>query len=146
MATRNGSGPSLKITDMTDRELLALLADIETGGWSDVQTLAEAIWPRRAATDGRHCRRVLLTRLAWITRMSGMVEKHDKLPLMYRLTDDGYAFLDAKLTAGQRNVITHASDEKLAEVMALLGDRYGKIGGEMQWLVRREWQHRAARR
>ena len=133
---------------MTDRELLALLKDLEdTEGWVDVQAVAEALWPRRANGDlAAHCRRAVLSRLSWVVRMSGMVEKHPGAPLLYRLTPEGEAFLRAKLNAAQRRAVEGAGDDELAEVIALVGDRYHGMREEVQWLVRREWQHRASRR
>lgn len=147
MPGTNGSGPSLTISDMTDREILALMSDLEFEGWVEVQALAEALWPRRATGDlAAHCRRAILSRLGWISRMSGMVEKNPDAPLLYRLTEDGNLFLNARLKAAQRKAVERADDAQLADVIALIGDRYEDMREEMRWVVRREWQHRAARR
>lgn len=151
MSSPNGTGPTLRITDCSDRELLTLLSELEaTEGYVDVHDLAAQFWPRRMRDEGSaeaiHCRACVTRRLSWISREVGLVEKHDSERRRWRLTERGEEFLAAKLKAAEQRAIDGASEDALVELTARIGERYHRIGTTSAWLVRREWQYRTARR
>ena len=146
---RNGR-PSLRITDFSDRELLALIKDVEdTEGWANAQSVAERIWPRAAKDDefAVMARTSVNQRLGWLRREGDLVEKNDKVKFEWRLTDRGLMLLKGKVNSPTRNFIeSYAEDADLLEVMSLLGERWQSTDYETGWVVKREWQFRTARR
>jgi hypothetical protein len=140
----NGDRPTLRITDMTDRELVEIIADmVPPGDWVSAREIAQEIWPRRADD---HTRLSVLRRLSFMRSRAGLVEKHDKQPDQWRLSPRGEVFRTAKLKAAQVRMLDTADSDQLVEVMNVLGSFYHDLADESAWLLRREWQHHLGRR
>jgi hypothetical protein len=140
--SRNGNSPRLRITDMTDRELVEIIWDIKQP-WVSAREIAQEIWPRRADD---HTRLSVLRRLSFMRSRAGLLEKHDTERDQWRLSERGEQFRKAKLQAAQVRMLDTADADQLVEVMAEVGNRYEELGDESAWLLRREWQYRAHRR
>lgn len=140
--SRNGDSPTLRITDMTDRELVEIIASINQP-WVSAREIAQEIWPRRA---NDHTRLSVLRRLSFMRLRAGLIEKHDKERDQWRLSPRGEAFRTAKLKAAQVRMLDTADSDQLVEVMNVLGSFYHDLADESAWLLRREWQHHLGRR
>jgi hypothetical protein len=144
---RNNGRPSLRITNFSDRELLALIKDVQdTEGWANSQSIAERIWPRAAKNEdfARSARTSVNQRLGWLRREGGLVEKNDKEKFAWRLTELGERFLTGRLTGGTDKRIMGLGEADLLAAMSVVGQRYSEVSYEAAWLVRREWQFRVA--
>lgn len=144
---RNNGRPSLRITNFSDRELLALIKDVQDSeGWANSQSIAERIWPRAAKNEdyARMARTSVNQRLGWLRREGGLVEKNDKEKFAWRLTDLGESFLYGRITGGTDKRVLSMQDEDLLALMSVVGERYSSTGYEAAWLIRREWQFRVA--
>jgi hypothetical protein len=129
--------------------MLALVSDLQnTEGWANSGSIAERIWPQYTQdADGLvHARMSVSQRLGWMRRESGVVEKHDKIRFLWRLTDVGESFVRAKVNAATRQRFVAASDQDLLAMMSLLGECYAGVDVQTEWLLRREWQFRTGRR
>jgi hypothetical protein len=138
----NGDQPRLRITDMTDRELCAIIAGLGQD-WVSSAEVALEIWPRRGGDQS--ARLSVLRRFSYLRSQAGLIEKHDKERDRWRLSEAGKQFLAAKLKATVETALSRASDYELSEAMAGIGNRYREMSHDAAWLLRREWQHRSGR-
>jgi hypothetical protein len=125
---RNGSGPSLRITDFSDRELLAIARDLSNSdGLADIEEVALQIWPRgkRDPDWHWHAIRCVSIRFSHMSRL-GLLEKA-KVRGQWELTDLG------------REVVRGKTLEKF-------GDVYDNADDEHANLLRREFLFRVSRR
>lgn len=137
---------TLKLGDYSDKELLFLVRDHEDDeGWADSLQVAQTIWPRYAAENPQGATQSVAIRFAWMKRW-GVMERHEKLPRKWRLSDDGRALVEGKLTGGQERQIVGLSDEKLMSLGYSISDRYQQAGDIAATLLRRSFQFAEARR
>lgn len=151
MSNRNGSGPTLRITDCSDRELLALLYDLQgQEGWVDVHDLASQFWPQATrdpeSNEALHARQCVSIRLGHMRVRAGLVEKHETERRHWRVADEGVRYLQARLKVSTERLVLGADETQLPELVGLVGSRYHALGTVSAWLVRREWQYQTARR
>jgi hypothetical protein len=128
----NGSGPSLRITDFSDRELLAIARDLSNSdGLADIEEVALQIWPRgkRDADWLWHAIRCVSIRFSHMSRL-GLLEKIGTGK--WELTDLGEEVVAGKL--------------KSIKLITQAGDMYEEATDDQASLMRREFQFRIARR
>jgi hypothetical protein len=124
----NGSGPSLRITDFSDRELLAIAKDLaDSDGVAEIEHVVAQIWPRATrdgdwAWHGRHCVAIRFSHM----RRLGLLEK-------------GAAQGQWGLTRLGEEVVRGKTLEKF-------GDEYDAADDRHADLLRREFQFRVYRR
>ena len=136
----NGA-PTLRIYDMTDRELLAIIDDLKQP-WVSSRDVAQSIWPKSAIGDtSQSCRLSVLRRLAYM-RKHGLVGKHETERDRWAISPYGHLFLQVKLRANQKHALNGMQDAEMVEVMEILGRRYDEMEDGTAWVLRREWQHR----
>ena len=124
---------SLKVTDCSDRELLAIARDLQNrDGEIDIERVATKIWPgtKRDADKLWHARHCVALRFAWLRRL-GVVEKNGR-PGIWELTSLGEEFAAGKL--------------KSSKVAQQAGDLYDEVEEDQAALMRREFQFRFYRR
>jgi hypothetical protein len=146
MATRVEKRYRLRLEDFSDREILALVRDHEdSDGWADSQVVALAIWPRYAAEEDSTARMSVARRFSYLKRW-GAMEKHDKTPRLWRLTDAGRAIVEGRLTRAQQDVIEFSGEEKVLALAEALGRRYEAEEELGATLMRRAMQYSYLRR
>jgi len=144
----NNGSISLRITDFSDRELLAIVNDLQNrDGEVDIQRVAETIWPKAASDEDTawHARHCVAIRFAYMRRM-GVIDKIAGKTGFWELTEFGREFVRSRPTSVQRRAIAEANVGQELEVMALVGDLYEKVDEDAATLMRREFQFRAFRR
>jgi hypothetical protein len=149
---RTPSSISLKITDFSDRELLAIASVIQNAdGKIDIQRVAEQIWPRTMKDDDAawHARHCVAIRFAYMRRM-GVIDKYSRNGKpeigMWELTEFGEEFVRGAVSAAQERAITESKPGQELELMALMGQLFEKVDEDAATLMRREFQFRAYRR
>lgn len=143
---------SLKVTDFSDRELLAIASTIQNAdGKIEIQRVAEEIWPKTmkdedAAWHARHC---VAIRFAYMRRM-GVIDKYSRNGKpehgVWELTEFGEEFVRGNVTAAQERAIIGSRPGQELELMALMGTLFEKADEDAATLMRREFQFRAYRR
>lgn len=142
----NGKVLSLKITDFSDRELLAILSRLEdTDGWVDIGDVAEQIWPRTARDPDRafHARMCVAGRCRYMKSI-GLLESGD--PGLWKLTALGDEFVRARLRTSQERAILESEPGQELLLAELMGRLYESTDDTAATLIRREFQHRAYQR
>jgi hypothetical protein len=145
---RSNNGISLRVTDFSERELLAIVHDLQNrDGEVDITRVSEQIWPRAAKDDDLawHARHSVAIRFAYMRRM-GVIDKIPGKHGFWELTEFGREFVRGRATAAQRKAIAEANVGQELEVMALVGDLFEKVDEDAATLMRREFQFRAYRR
>jgi hypothetical protein len=138
---------SLRITDYSDRELLALARDLQNGeGHIDTTAVAQQIWPTRARGDALlNARACVSLRFSWMRRY-GVLDKVEGQQGIWQLTEFGEEFVNGSVNAAQERAIAGSRPGQELELMALMGDLYEKVDEDAATLMRREFQFRAYRR
>lgn len=151
MPSRNGTGPTLRITDCSDRELLAIVYDLQaTEGWVDVHDVAERFWPQATkdpdSSEAHHVRACVSRRLGWLRMKADLVERHETIGRHWRVTDRGERFLRARVRASTARALAGADEDQLPDLVGMVGDLYREVDAVTAWLTRREWVNRTAPR
>jgi hypothetical protein len=144
----NNGSISLRVTDFSDRELLAIVNDIQNrDGEVDIQIVAQTIWPKAASDEDTawHARHCVAIRFAYMRRM-GVIDKIPGKHGFWELTEFGIEFVRSRVSAAQKRAISEPSVGQELEIMALVGDLYEKVDEDAATLMRREFQFRAYRR
>ena len=139
---------SLRITDFSDRELLAIVRDLANAdGHADIEYVAKQIWPRTTSDeDGLwHARHCVAIRFAYMRRL-GVIDKVNGQPGHWQLTEFGEEFVKGKTTKAQSDAILGSKVGQELELMALVGDLFEKVDEDAATLMRREFQFRTYRR
>jgi hypothetical protein len=139
---------SLRITDFSDRELLAIVGDVaDADGGATVKALAEQIWPQATkdpdSDDAFHARAAVASRMNWMRRF-GVVHRDGKGS--WQLTEAGEQVLLARVSRYVTDAIEEASDFGLLDVQARISNRYAGLDQVAADVLRREWQFGRARR
>jgi hypothetical protein len=149
---RSRSSISLKITDFSDRELLAIAHDIQNAdGKIDIQRIAEQIWPNTMKDDDAawHARHCVAIRFAYMRRL-GVIDKYSRNGKpeigMWELTEFGEEFIRGRTSAAQTKAIAESQPGQELELMALVGQLYDQVDEDAAALMRREFQFRTYRR
>lgn len=145
----------LRLADLSDRELLLLVADHADGeGWASAKDIALQL----QMSDGGH--RSVANRLSWLMR-HGVVEREllwdehgnavmhtrngqpaQKRGQRWRLTETGQAMAAGKLRAAQLRALAELTDGQLLVAARELAARTATASDGVQWVGRREWQRR----
>ena len=139
----------LRLEDMSDREVLLVMLDLEDGDPVDPVDLAAAI-----GLTGEHPRRAVSSRMAWLARW-GAVDReyeHDEYGNVvrnrkgeprrtqrYRPSQLGLDVAHGVLRANQSKALDTLHDGQLLEVARWLTER---SSGNVHTLLRREWRYR----
>ncbi len=138
----------LRITDFSDRELLALVEDnTAVDGWTPLDAIVDAIWPRAATEDQHsltHARQCVGQRFRYMAQ-KGLME-HGQAKGTWGLTDLGGRYVRARLSVAQQNAINNSKDGQELLLAAAIGDLYERTADTGALLIRREFQFRQARR
>jgi hypothetical protein len=130
---KNGNTPSLKITDFSDRELLAIARDLaDNDGVVEIEYVARHIWPKSSKDDDWlwHARHCVAVRFAYMRRL-GVVEKTD-IHGQWELTSLGESVAAGRL--------------KSTKLIVQTGNLYEDVAQDQADLMRREFQFRVANR
>jgi hypothetical protein len=131
---------SLKLSDLSDREVLAIVDDVSrSDSWSTGDDIAEAL-----GLEGPTRRQSVGTRLGWIKRLSGTVERHHKFG-WWRLTSLGEDVVKGKLTAAEQRSLQRLEGAKLILATRELGTSRARTSKSLNNLMRREWMHQQER-
>lgn len=125
--------PSLRVTDFSDRELLAIARDIQgRDGLIDITEVALQIWPNTKRDPDKlwHARHCVAIRFAHMRKM-GVVEKTG-FNGKWEITSLGEDYATGKL--------------KSSKLIAQAGDLYDEVTDDQAALMRREFQFRIYRR
>lgn len=143
---------SLRITDFSDRELLAIAKDIQNAdGQIEIERVAETIWPQTMRdVDLRfHAKQCVAIRFSHMKRM-GVIDKYTRNGKpergIWELTEFGEEFVKGRTTAAQEKAIIESQPGQELELMALIGSLYDKVDEDAAALMRREFQFRTYRR
>jgi hypothetical protein len=146
---------NLKLENFSDRELLHILNDLSDGmgDWVDVEVMATRLGLQKNGMSDEqyalHARRCLSTRLGWIARLSGAVErevapgiKNREMPPRWRLTEVGTQVVTAKLSLDMSNRLEAAlSDYATLIALEKLSRRFITANQGAANLMRREWTY-----
>jgi hypothetical protein len=126
---------SLKLVDYSDRELLALVRDLQDReGWTSSTALLN-----RLGLDHPSPEQCVATRMGWMRRF-GAVERHEKGG-RYRLTPVGEVMVSGKLNSSTENTLNKIKPEQMLLVTKWLADRQKHSEETARTLIRREWQY-----
>lgn len=128
-----GKQISLKITDFSDRELIAICRDLQNSdGEIDIEEVAMHIWPSTKRDEDKlwHARRSVGIRFSYMRRL-GVLEK-TKVSGVWELTSLGEDYALGRLKSGK--------------VIQQAGDLYDEVTDDQAALMRREFQFRVYRR
>ena len=129
------SRTSLKLYDLSDRELLHLMIDLsDEEGYCDSHDLATEL-----AIEHKHPTQCVGQRLSWLRRY-GAVERRDG-ESRWRLTRRGMDIARGVLKPEQRDALMALSAEQMIEATKLVAGRYRRIGDTAAHLTRREWAY-----
>jgi hypothetical protein len=129
---------SLRLDEFSDRELLALMIDLrdERGIVTSYQ-IADSLDP-----DAKHPTQCVGIRLGWLRRWQIV----DRVDGGWKLTRKGEKIAAGELQAEQLQAIESLSAEQGLDAALALGQLYQRIGYSEAVMLRRGWQHAAARR
>lgn len=137
---------NLKLASFSDREILHMLADLAgTEGWVDADDLVNRVGIPTDADDGEELakalRRSVGSRMAWIKKLSGCVERDEKRPGVWRLTERGKAVIKANLPTELRARLEGLEELRGVDAVSVLARRYMGGSFEAANLMRREWSY-----
>lgn len=144
---RNNQRPHLRLVDFSDRELLALLADLEGAeGWVEAETVAREIWPQRTADADTlfHAKMSVTQRFVWLKRW-GAVERSVE-NRAWRLTETGRTLVNGKLSARQQATLHNLGDDRMLHLGYAVAERYIAADGVSAVFLRRAMQFAHERR
>ena len=126
---------SLRLLDMSDRELLALIHDLskENGGvlTSDI---VSTLWPK--SKWGKHLNRCVGSRLAWMRYFGVVVRNEDK---KWSLSSKGEEILAATIQAALLWQVEQTADDELPVMLSEVGKRYNQGSPVSRTIARREF-------
>lgn len=140
---------SLKVTDISDREILrAIYEEAGSGGWANMEEIAERFFSMRGEDRRRFAMRCTATRLAYMKRTLNVVmkrvmydkENHTKYT-QWALTKQGEQFLLGQLTDAQTRALTNVDEGKLIATAEVVLNRYSVVRLPVATMIRRQWQH-----
>jgi hypothetical protein len=139
---------SLRITDFSDRELLAIVGSLDAQeGGASTAAIAEQIWPNATrdpeSDDAFHARSAVASRMNWMRRY-GVVNRNGEGS--WQLTGAGDQVLNARISNQVETAISQTTDFNLIAVQAGISNRYAAIDPVAADVLRREWQFGKARR
>lgn len=140
----------LRLTDMTDREVLAIVASqADEEGYAESPAVAEALWPSVIQNGNGDAKllaiKAVSQRLSWMARY-GIVrrrqpQKGEPRPkyATWTLTDVGERLLHGKLKVSTTNAIDNL--DGTAMVLAVHRLTEHDRDGTIETLMRRAWQY-----
>lgn len=133
----------MKITDVSDREVLAILRDATNGdGQASTLDIATRF---DYNTESGHPLTNVGVRLGYLRKI-GMIERDADTRGWY-LTQLGERFVRGKLTAGQQRALDALRDEGAAwAATESLSRLLGEASDAQRTMMRRQWQHGWAQR
>lgn len=149
---------NLKLENFSDRELLHILNDVSKeypvteDGWVETEVMAARLGLTRNGLSEEqfaiHARRCLSTRLGWVARLSGTVEREDvrkigrDVPPRWRLTHEGHQVVNAKLSDSVLQRLQDGlTDYASLHALQALSRRFISADAGAANLMRREWLH-----
>lgn len=142
MAARK-NGFHLRMTDMSDREVLGLVEDqADEDGWTEAAAVATALWPRiyngsANAESQVKAARAVASRLAWMRRY-GIVDREEK-SRRWALTREGEHLLNGKLSGAQASAIKSLKGSTLVLAIHEVTER--PADEMLATLMRRAWRY-----
>lgn len=144
---------SLKVTDISDREVLWWLHDAaDDDGWASSKEIAENVgkgmW---ADPDSAH--KIVSARLSWLMRYGAVAREHlekDGQPMYHkngrpkygqrwRLLPWGEAWMRSRMSRGLENGIAKLQPHDFGVVIEAITDDYHRLDPTAQALLRRQW-------
>lgn len=148
---------SLKLADLSDRELLLVLRDVADGdGFASAIDVAE-----RLGVKGEHPHRSVAVRLSWLKRYGAVEREHERDPqtgvLLYRgtkpvytqrwkMTDVGFRMATGKLSKSQEAAFDKLKDGQMLMTMRVLSQRLVNSDPTVGKLMDREYRYGIGRR
>jgi len=149
---------SLRLLDLSDRELLLVLRDVADGvGWATAVDIAE-----RLGVQGDHPHRSVAVRLSWLKRYGAVEREHERDPhtgaLLYtrgdkpvytqrwKMTDIGLQMATGKLTKTQEAAFDRLKDGQMLMTMRWLSQRVVASDPTVGKLMDREYRYGTGRR
>lgn len=131
----------LTILDIRDPELLHVVIDqSDSDGWASTEEIAKALAAN--IEDGHNPRIHVGVRLGYMRTKLGVVEtRREKGMTLWRVTDSGVAWLNARLGTGQRRLLDGLSLPQTAAVIHQLTRQYRLASPAQATMIRREWRH-----
>lgn len=139
----------VRISDFSDRELLAMILDLDASGEVNSHELAVRIygWSEIAREDAKkvsHGVRCCGARLAWMKRY-GLVERGEKKG-EWTISHMGRQLTERQLPADVRVTISRTPDERSLSLANIVGERMVAAGTVAGTAMRRELQFQITRR
>lgn len=148
---------SLKLVDLSDRELLLVLRDVaDWDGFASAVDVAE-----RLGVRGEHPHRSVAVRLSWLKRYGAVEREHERDPhtgaLLYRgekpvytqrwkMTDTGMAMAVGKLNKSQEATLDKLKDGQMLMAMRWVSQRVAGSDPTVSKLMDREYRYGIGRR
>ena len=143
---------SLRITDFSDREFLALCIDAMDAGWFDSQAVADLI------DDKEITRRNVSNRCSWLWRYGVLEREHladdhgnlryvagdpgrPKWGQRWALTELGEHYLSGHLLSHQRKTLSGIEDKRLLDLTRLFAEHLREAPDVARNLMLREWRY-----
>ena len=126
---------SLKLYDLSDRELLHVVMDEQDAeGWTASTAIAD-----RLGITHRYPNQCVGTRMSWMKRY-GVVEKHPTRHA-WKVSRSGQTLMNGDLTASQKQTLDAMDSARVLMLTRWLTGRYRRSGESAGHLYRREWNY-----
>lgn len=140
----------LKLIDMPDRELLALInQEGDNDGWVFANHMVDVLGlPRtNGGEQKRHPTTMVSSRFSWMVRYGALESNGDKPEgTRWRLTDKGRLIVRNKLTATQLKSLEKMRPDQLLHITDYVSNVYQAVDDTGAHLVRRQMQYAVLRR
>ena len=140
-----GSRESMRLYDLSDKELLAIIEDVaDEEGWASRNDVAAVIFPFVKMEGPRarvqHALRCVGIRFAWLRRYGVLAKRDGKSKdSFWRLTSEGRNLLMGELSHLEREALLMLGEERLVAATTMLARHFQAANPIAATLVRREW-------
>jgi hypothetical protein len=136
----------VRIADYSDREILAMMLDLDGSGEVSASELSFRIFgltPESDLDELKHGHRCVTSRLSWMRRF-GLVYKGEEVG-MWAISHEGKALRSAKLGRAMNSAVTNSHDSAMLEMAHIVGERLLRAKPVSRTAMRRELQFQILR-
>jgi hypothetical protein len=136
----------VRIADYSDREILAMMLDLDGSGEVAASDLARRIFGLQPNADKDalvHANRCVTSRLSWMRRF-GLVYKGEEVGV-WAISHEGKALRSAKLGRAMNSAVTNSHDSVMLEMAHVVGERFLRARPVSRTAMRRELQFQILR-
>ena len=137
-------GRNLKLESYSDREILHVMWDLGQDDFLDPEIIAVRLGLARNGLSEEqfsiHAKRCIGTRLAWIKKLTGTVERENGKS-RWRLTPDGVKVVQVKIAPGFATQLEELAGFSAVAALESLSRRYMSADVKAANLMRRQWMY-----